>query len=201
MRETPAARHIPLLKDPENLEPADGKYLLDICQRTLNGEEFDPVPDELSGKHPKLLIRASSFVTLIKEGSLRGCMGSLSPKTYLPCEIRKNTLAAMNDDPRFSPVEPEEVPVIRVHVSVLSQPEPIQPESEGELYELLIPHRHGLILKEGGLYATYLPAVWEKVSGVEEFVTSLKKKAGLPGDYWSPTLKLQVYHVAEFSHE
>ena len=51
----------------------------------------------------------------------------------------------------------------------------------------------GLILQEGPLCGTFLPSVWESLPDCRDFLCHLKTKAGLPMDYWSPTIKVSCY--------
>ena len=70
-------------------------------------------------------------------------------------------------------------------------------ESEAGLLARLRPGVDGLVLREGSLTGTFLPAVWSHLPSPENFVRELKRKAGLPLDHWSATLVLQRYTVDE----
>lgn len=147
---------------------------------------------------PALQSRAASFVTLRDGEALRGCMGNLSAETSLVEDVAKNANNAAFHDPRFDPVRPEEVERLNLKLSVLSKPEPFPVDSEADLLSRLQPGADGIILKESGRRATFLPSVWEMVSTPAEFIAQLKRKAGLPEDYWSDTIEIQRYHADEY---
>jgi len=63
----------------------------------------------------------------------------------------------------------------------------------------LIPAKHGLILREGGRQATYLPSVWQQIAEPATFVRELRRKAGLPAEGWQPDTEVMFYTTEEFS--
>ena len=139
--------------------------------------------------YPELLRQPrASFVTLRIGGRLRGCMGSLEATEPLVVNVAKNAYSAAFRDPRFAPLVREEFPQIGIHLSLLSRPEPLEFETEEQLLAQIRPGVHGVTLIEGNRRATLLPAVWESVREPGEFLTHLKRKAGLPVDYWSKTI-------------
>ncbi len=135
----------------------------------------------------------ASFVTLRIGGRLRGCMGSLEATEPLVVNVAKNAYSAAFRDPRFVPLAREEFPRIDIHLSLLGRPEPLEFESEEQLLEQIRPGIHGVTLIEGNRRATLLPAVWESVGEPREFLTHLKRKAGLPASYWSRTIRAERY--------
>jgi AmmeMemoRadiSam system protein A len=135
----------------------------------------------------------ASFVTLTKNGELRGCIGSLQAHRPLAEDVAANALASALRDPRFPPVLPRELPDIRIEISVLSAPVDFPVKDEADLLQKLQPGVHGLIIEDGMHRATFLPAVWEQLPAPRDFLAHLKHKAGLPLHHWSPTLKCQVY--------
>ncbi len=140
----------------------------------------------------------ASFVTLRKGAALRGCMGSLEARMPLVEDVARNAYNAGFNDPRFEPVREEEHPELSLKLSVLGAPVPFPVESEPDLLERLVPGTDGLILREGGRRATFLPAVWQSVASPAEFVSLLKRKAGLPRDYWSERLEVFRYRADEY---
>jgi hypothetical protein len=76
---------------------------------------------------------------------------------------------------------------------------PLPAANEAELLAALRPGVDGLVLREGGRRATYLPAVWEQLPDPAEFVRQLKRKAGLAPDHWSPALRFDRYEVESIS--
>ena len=136
---------------------------------------------------------------LAVDGRLRGCVGSLQARLPLVADVAQSAFAAAFRDTRFAPLGPAEADDLDIHISILSPLEPLVVASEAELLETLRPGVDGLVLCEGALRGTFLPAVWERLPDPRQFVQELKRKAGLQGDYWSPTLELQRYTVESIS--
>ncbi|MFC4261175.1 AmmeMemoRadiSam system protein A [Marinobacter lacisalsi] len=157
-----------------------------------------PLQVELQNVTPHLASPGTTFVTLRLQGQLRGCIGSLEALRPLAEDCAANAFAAAFRDPRFAPVTAAEYPLLQLHISVLEPPRPLSVGSEAELLDRLRPGEDGLVLVEGGRRATFLPSVWEQLPDPGEFVRHLKRKAGLPGDYWSTTLQFGRYGVEEF---
>ena len=125
--------------------------------------------------------RAGAFVTLHKlDGSLRGCIGTYLPtQPNLAYEIRENAIAAATRDPRFPPVQPEELDEIEVSVDILSEPEPVHSIDE------LDPKKYGIIVVSDRKRGLLLPDI-EGVDTVEEQIRIAKLKAGIfPGESFS----------------
>ncbi len=145
-----------------------------------------------------LAAQGASFVTLMKQGELRGCIGTLEAHRPLLEDVRKNARAAAFEDPRFFPLRREEFADIRVEVSLLSVPEPLAVETEAEALARLRPHLDGVVLEYGWHRATFLPQVWEQLPEPREFLQQLKRKAGLPADFWADNLLLSRYDVQKW---
>lgn len=154
------------------------------------GETLPVPPLSAAMRHP-----AATFVTLTQQGELRGCIGTLEAWRPLIDDLESNARAAAFSDPRFPPLRAEELPQTRVEVSVLTPPEPLHFSSEADALAQLHPGEEGVILSEGGHRATFLPQVWTQLPAPENFMAHLKRKAGLPADYWSNNIKLWIYHV------
>ena len=137
------------------------------------------------------LLRAqrNTFVTLEIDGRLRGCIGSLRPHRALLEDVRVNARKAAYADPRFAPLAAEEIDRLQVSVSVLSHPRPIAADSEARLIEQLRPDADGLILADGERSALFLPSVWRSLPDPRLFVRQLRRKAGLPEQGWTPTMR------------
>ena len=178
-------------------DPRIGPYLLALARqaiaRRLGLAEPAAVPAPASSMEP-----SPTFVTLTREGRLRGCIGCLEPRQSLPEDIAANAQAAAFQDPRFPPLAPEEFPDIRIEISRLSPATPLHFKDEADAVAQLQPGRDGLILSLGGRSATFLPQVWEQLPEPRDFLSHLKRKAGLPGDYWSDQLQLARYTVEKW---
>ena len=102
-------------------------------------------------------------------------------------------------DPRFPPVGEQELGELEFHISVLSPQESISIGSEAELLAALRPGVDGLVLREGAVSATFLPAVWRSLPDATDFLRELKRKAGMPASYWSPELRFERYTAQEIA--
>ena len=150
---------------------------------------------------PELTAPGASFVTLTQDNALRGCIGSLEAHRPLADDVVANALAAAFRDPRFPPLAADELAVTRIEVSLLAPAEPLPCADEAEALERLRPGIDGLILSCGAQRATFLPQVWDSLPQPHDFLAQLKRKAGLPADYWSPQLKLERYRVRKWKEE
>ena len=141
------------------------------------------------------------FVTLTKNGQLRGCVGSLEPHRQLLADIKANAEAAATRDRRFPPVTLEELPNLQVEVSLLSRKQPIAFTSEMEALQQLQAGLDGIIFECDRHRATFLPQVWEKIPDPRAFMAHLKVKAGLPADFWSDSIRLYRYRVEKWAEK
>ncbi len=160
------------------------------CGRALPVVESD-LPDWL--REPR-----ATFVTLEKDGELRGCIGSLEARRPLAEDVADNAYAAAFRDPRFAPVHADEWPTLDLHIAVLSPPEAMSVTSEEDLLHQLRPGIDGLILEEGRARATFLPSVWAHTPDPRDFLRHLKRKAGLPPHYWSDSIRAYRYTTQSF---
>jgi len=142
--------------------------------------------------------QAAAFVTLKKNGQLRGCIGSLSACRSLPEDVAENAFAAAFRDHRFNTLTEDEMAEIEITISVLTAPELMAFTSEQELLSQLRPGVDGIILTEAGNRGTFLPSVWENYPEPASFLSHLKMKAGLPADYWSGTMKIERYKTVSW---
>ncbi len=174
-----------------------GATLLALARSAI-AERFGR-PESAAAGHPALERPGATFVTLQQAGELRGCIGSLEAHRSLLLDVRANAQAAAFHDPRFAPLTARELEITRVEVSLLSAPEPMMVASELALLAALRPGVDGLILSLGPRRATFLPQVWESLPDPVEFVAHLKRKAGLPFDFWSAEIRCSRYTVAKWS--
>ena len=139
------------------------------------------------------------FVTLTRDGALRGCIGSLAAHRALRADVLANAEAAALRDPRFAPLTADDWPQVRVEVSLLTAPQLMVVRDEADALAQLRPHEDGVILEAGTHRATFLPQVWEQIAEPRAFLAALRQKAGLASGYWGPDLRLSRYRVAKFS--
>lgn len=141
------------------------------------------------------------FVTLkTKEGSLRGCVGSLIAHRSLYEDIIENSIASAFRDPRFPSLNITELPFIKIELSLLHTPSEVMYSSPSELLNKIVPFEDGLIIKYEDAQATFLPSVWEEIPSKEEFISRLCQKAGLEADFYkSGKLEVYSYKADKFS--
>ena len=135
------------------------------------------------------------------DGSLRGCLGTLEAHQPLVEDVRERAASAASEDYRFASVTPEEVSSLRIEISRLTTPQPLEYEGPDDLLAKLRPGVDGVILRDGSHRATFLPQVWEKVPDARDFLAHLCLKMGAPANLWRlKKLQVLVYQVEEF-HE
>lgn len=171
--------------------------LLKIARKTLESYLKDKTKPEYQITDPKLSEKLGAFVTLNKDGKLRGCIGEFSPAEEPLWQVVQNRVidAALND-PRFSPVTLEELSKIEIEVSILSVPKKIDDWKKIEIGV------HGVVIRQGARGGTFLPQVaadtgWTR----EEFLSQLcSQKAGLPANcYQNSKTEILVYTAEVFS--
>lgn len=139
------------------------------------------------------------FVTLENNGNLRGCIGNIIPIYPLVEAVLKNAISAAFYDPRFAPVNKDELKDLGIEISVLTVPKKLDYCDGDELCRMLIPHKHGVVLKKGDCQSTYLPQVWEQIPDIEMFMGTLCQKAGLPHSEWrNGDTDIMTYEVERF---
>lgn len=175
-------------------EPEAGRLLAVARESIRHGLQHQEAwtPD-LHSEPLALRMPRATFVTLKRNGQLRGCIGTLEAHRPLVEDVAANAYAAAFEDPRFPPLTAPEFEELDIHISILTPPEPLPVRDEADLRAQLRPGRDGLILREGPHRATFLPAVWDDLPEPAAFLSHLKRKAGLAPDYWSPTLQFWRY--------
>jgi len=183
------------------LTPQERQTLLALARETItqtvNGQK--PPAVEVDNVSENLQRDGASFVTLTKHGQLRGCIGSLEPRRPLVLDVRENAISAAFHDPRFPPVDQDELAELHIEVSVLSIPQPLVYDGPADLIAKLRPGVDGLVIERGWNRATFLPQVWEKLPDPRQFLEHLCLKAYLPADaYRQPGLDVYTYQVEKF---
>jgi uncharacterized protein len=157
---------------------------------------------ELSSLPLELQTEGACFVTLTRDGELRGCIGSLEARQPLAMDVQEHAVDAAFHDFRFSPLTESELPGLHIELSVLSAPEPLSYQNAEDLPGLLRPGVDGVILARGMRRATFLPQVWEKVSEPATFLDMLCEKMGFDYDLWRrQKLDVFTYQVDSFEDE
>jgi hypothetical protein len=183
---------------PFNLKDAEKKTLLSLARRTVElyvtkHEIVDVSEDTLS---KNLLADCGAFVTLNKNGDLRGCIGRFDATEPLYKVVQSMAIEAATQDPRFSPVEPAEVSRLRIEISVLT---PMRKISSIDEFEL---GKDGIYMKKGMQSGTFLPQVAKETGWTKEefFGHCAQDKAGIGWDGWRDA-DLYVYQALVFGEE
>lgn len=162
-----------------SLTTEEKKELLAIAKDSITGYVKNRKAPEIDPKNRKLRTDGAVFVTIRKNGSLRGCIGHIQAIMPLYQSVVKNAIAACSSDPRFPQVSREELKDIEVEVSILSPLKPLKDMKDIQI------GKHGLLIRKGPLSGLLLPQVatefgWDR----ETFLDQLCVKAGLPKGSW-----------------
>jgi MEMO1 family protein len=146
---------------------------------------------------PRLAANGAAFVTLRRNGELRGCVGS--PVAWRPLveDVVDHAFNAAFRDPRFPPLALPEDPTLDLSISVLTPATPITFSSEGDLLAQLRPQVDGLMIDDAGRRALFLPSVWEDFPDPHIFLTHLKLKAGMRADHFSSGFTAQRFRCID----
>ena len=169
------------LKDKEDVYVRLARKSLESYIR--KGEKIDwyDVKDELGSATDKAIseledMRAGAFVSIHKEGKLRGCIGTISAtRDCIADEIIENAISASTRDPRFDPIEEDELDALEISVDVLGEAEAIMSPAELDV------KRYGVIVTKNRRRGLLLPNL-DGVDTVEEQLSIAKQKAGLAPD-------------------
>lgn len=167
------------------LSPEAGNALVQaarvVLETRLDPSKDQPRPAPLGlERFPELAQARGIFVTLRKRGELRGCIGRIETDESLAAALPAVALDAARRDSRFPPVSADELPELRLEVSVLTPPVPLKDPKE------LVAGRDGVVLESNGHHGVFLPQVWDETGWTRvEFLRELaSQKAGLAPDAW-----------------
>ncbi len=176
-----------------------GKTLLAVARNAIAGTLGVARTEHADA--PWLSTYGATFVTLMRNDELRGCIGSLEATRPLRVDVESNAVAAAFRDPRFTPLTRIEYAETAVEVSLLSAMEPVPAASEQQACSLLRPGVDGVVFEYAQLRSTFLPQVWEQLPDAMLFLAHLKRKAGLPPDFWHNSVKLSRYTVRKWREQ
>lgn len=148
---------------------------------------------------PWLAEQGACFVTLTQFGELRGCIGTLQAHRSLLDDVKSNAVSAALRDPRFKPLSAEELDITTIEVSLLSESEEMEVRDEADALAQMRPGVDGIIFEFGRYRSTFLPQVWEDLARPRDFLAMLRRKAGVPDDFWAEGVKLSRYTVTKWS--
>lgn len=183
-----------------SLTAEDKKQLLALVRRTLRyalDRQMMPEPSDLgfAASEPMKVPRAA-FVTLKKDGQLRGCIGDIFPQRPLYKSVIGNAVYAAFGDRRFQPLRSDEYEQIKIEVSVLTAPTPVASPQDIRI------GTDGMVLNKDGRSAVFLPQVApEQGWDLETTLRQLSLKAGLPADAWKQGASFLVFQADVFGEE
>src|SRR3989304_6034275 len=132
------------------LSSAERRELLTLARRAIDAAVQRRPPPELSFALPLLAVPSGAFVSLHQRGRLRGCIGQIDASQPLALTVARCAVAAAMEDPRFSPVTPDDLSGLEIEISVLSPLVPVRPE------EIEV-GKHGLLVSRGGQRGPLVP--------------------------------------------
>lgn len=188
------------LVDSGFLDEREQETLLKLSRETLNTYIRTGQPPLISPQNhdfsPRLISGRGVFVTLNKDGQLRGCIGNIIGHDPLFLSTVKSTINSGVNDKRFNPVTAEELDDIEIEISVLTPPVAIPGPDD------FIVGKHGIILQKKGRSAVYLPQVAQEQGwNREETLTRLSEKAGLLPDAWKEGSEFFVFEAQVFEEK
>lgn len=143
---------------------------------------------------PAMRPTMGAFVTLTLNGQLRGCIGEIFPRRPLYEAVMERAIDAGVNDPRFNMVTEKELPMLEYEISALTPPVPVNS------YQDIVIGKHGMVIQKHGRSAVFLPQVApEQHWTLEETLTHLALKAGLPQDAWKEGATWTVFEAIVFS--
>ena len=175
----------------------NGEMLVSIARSSIAASFGIPsaIPEVAAFLHRP----GATFVTLRMQKHLRGCIGSLQAHRSLVEDVKANARAAAFHDPRFAPIVLNDLPAMKVEVSVLSALAPLAFRNQDDALAQLRPGEDGVVLEFGHHRGTFLPQVWENLPSPEAFLGELKRKAGLSPDFWDDNVRLSRYTVSKWA--
>lgn len=182
--------------DAPSLDQAQRRAALDLVRRAVEahvaeGRQAEPLPDA-----PCFRIHYGAFVTLLRGGRLRGCIGVVEAFRPLGETLVHCAVAAATEDVRFPPVSSDELPELRYEISILSS------LREAASPEEIDVGRHGILIEAGSRRGLLLPQVareqgWDR----DTFLEHACLKAGLPPGSWRCGCRLWVFSAEVFREE
>lgn len=183
-----------------NLSDEEQQTCLQVARESIkHGLQHSTAVNIISSNYSNNLQQElATFVTLHKNGTLRGCIGALEAYQPLIIDVAEHAYSAAFQDPRFPALQSNEYVQLDIKISVLGKPELMTFEDEEDLLQQIRPNIDGLILEYGYNRGTFLPSVWEQLPEKKEFLNHLKVKAGLSQQWWDNAVKVSRYETFSF---
>ena len=179
---------------PVNLE--EQRKLLRWARQTIERAVREEAPIEIPEAELTERLRAphGAFVTIKKHDELRGCIGKMDFERPLWENVIGAAVASALEDPRFPPVQPDELPDVRLEISVLEPPVALARTEDFDA------QRHGIIIEKGFHHGLLLPKVAQEYGwDAQKTLEMVCWKAGLPQQAWrEPDAHLQIFEAFAF---
>jgi AmmeMemoRadiSam system protein A len=180
-----------------SLSQKEKKFLLDYARLIISSRANNNTLDKQKVFSKSLKQSLGVFVTLYKNGQLRGCIGYVDGVKALQHAVEEMAEAAAFNDPRFPSVDKSEVDELEIEISVLSPVHTIKDIGEIEV------GNHGLIIEQQMRRGLLLPQVAVEYNwNTHTFLEQTCQKAGLPSSAWKdPSTKIQIFSAEIFSEK
>lgn len=177
----------------EKLNSADKKHLLQLAREAITSTVRTGTANVRQITEPKLLAPQGCFVTIKRQGELRGCIGNFTSEKPLYLLVQEMAVSAATRDPRFYPMKETDLTEFELEISVLS------PLSKVSSPEEVVVGKHGLYLEKNFSRGVLLPQVavehgWDR----ETFLNQTALKAGLKKDDWKEGTDIYVFSAEVF---
>lgn len=186
------------MSNEEQFSLEEQKKILFFIRQVIKSKFEENTLPMLEGFSGKLDRQGSCFVTLhAADGALRGCIGNINAFEPLSRNIARNAQNSAFSDPRFPPLDSDELDEVTIEISILT------PIREVPSYEEFIVGKHGIVISCYGRSAVFLPQVapeqgWDR----ETTLRHLCMKAGLPENAWTtPAARFSVFEAIVFSEK
>jgi AmmeMemoRadiSam system protein A len=172
------------------LDKEDRAELLKIARLAVKKAVKDRSFLEYETERSRLKQPGAAFVTLTKQGQLRGCIGFIEPVAPLYQTVIQVAALASQQDMRFEPVSEAELKTLDIEISILS---PLAKINNPQMVRVGV---HGLVISRGSQRGLLLPQVAvENKWGREEFLKQACLKAGLPADDWKKGANISIFEA------
>ncbi len=189
----------------QKISENDGEILLRLARKSIQDAFLDSAQSDRFKQNVSNLVlteNRGTFVTLNKNGQLRGCIGNIEPVKTIFKGVVDNARHAAFKDSRFQPMTEHELDDTQIEISILTRPEKLEYSDKLDLISKLEPNIDGVIIEKDYHKATFLPQVWSQLKTVDEFLGHLCLKAGIPADEWKTgQLEVFTYQVQMFEEK
>jgi AmmeMemoRadiSam system protein A len=180
----------------ELLTNKEQKELLKIARAAIIAHVSGGMPPTVESTLPGLSVKSGCFVTIKKQGELRGCIGNFVSDNQLFLLIQEMAISAATRDPRFYPMKTPDLADFKLNISVLS------PLKKIDTVEEIVVGKHGIYIIKNSNRGVLLPQVakeygWDR----ETFLKHTCLKAGLPENAWQKDCEIYIFSAQVFGEK